>query len=304
MAIKFDPKLEEGIAYFEEMLKVMPDDRTTLEFLCVAYEQIGNAEKRRKALVALAGVLLKDGDAESAERIAERLMEYSEPDAQAAVLRIRASTGSMPSRPSAMATHHGADGMPEGAKQASSSEVRFALEAENQLLQNLVQHKVIDETTSKSVGAKLEELAAAHGDFLISALAVLEKENSALSETAAAYIADAAGAPPIPLDAFQVDRDTLLRLPESVVRVRGVLPFARLADTTLVVVLNPLDRELVRRVEAALDCPCRFYLASPRVVDELLERISAESAAAVDAEPERNDNPRGDRTMAEARGDA
>lgn len=291
MAIKFDPKLEEGIAYFEEMLKVMPDDRTTLEFLCVAYEQIGNAEKRRKALVALAGVLLKDGDAESAERIAERLMEYSEPDAQAAVLRIRASIGSMPSHPSAASAGQDAASAPAGATQASSSEVRFAIEAENQLLQNLVQHKVIDEATRNSVAAKMEELAAAHGDFLISALAVLEKENSALAETVAAYIADSAGAPPIPLEAFQVDRDMLLRLPESVVRVRGVLPFAKLSDTILVAVMNPLDRELVRRVESALDCPCRFYLASPRVVDELLDRLSAESTEADDTEPGKEDNP-------------
>ena len=33
---KFDARLKEGVAYFEQMLKVMPDDRTTLEFLAVA----------------------------------------------------------------------------------------------------------------------------------------------------------------------------------------------------------------------------------------------------------------------------
>ena len=32
---KFDAKLEEGVAYFEQMLAMMPDDRTTLEFLAV-----------------------------------------------------------------------------------------------------------------------------------------------------------------------------------------------------------------------------------------------------------------------------
>ena len=38
---KFDARLKEGVAYFEEMLRVMPDDRTTLEFLSVAYPQLG-----------------------------------------------------------------------------------------------------------------------------------------------------------------------------------------------------------------------------------------------------------------------
>ena len=39
-APKFDARLEEGVRYFEQMLQLMPDDRTTLEFLVVAYEQL------------------------------------------------------------------------------------------------------------------------------------------------------------------------------------------------------------------------------------------------------------------------
>ena len=62
---KFDARLKEGVAYFEEMLKVMPDDRTTLEFLAVVYPQLGEAEKAERALAALARVLLKEGDLES-----------------------------------------------------------------------------------------------------------------------------------------------------------------------------------------------------------------------------------------------
>ena len=44
---KFDARLKDGVAYFEEMLKVMPDDRTTLEFLAVVYPQLGEAEKAK-----------------------------------------------------------------------------------------------------------------------------------------------------------------------------------------------------------------------------------------------------------------
>ena len=64
--LKFDARLKEGVAYFEEMLKVMPDDRTTLEFLAVVYPQLGEAEKAERALAALARVLLKAGDLEGA----------------------------------------------------------------------------------------------------------------------------------------------------------------------------------------------------------------------------------------------
>ena len=83
-----DSKLAQGIAYFEQMLLVMPDDRQALEFLCVAYEQIGDTDKRRTALVALAGVLLKEGDIDSAERIGERLADYNTADVQEMLQKI------------------------------------------------------------------------------------------------------------------------------------------------------------------------------------------------------------------------
>ena len=82
---KFDPKLEEGIAYFEKMLQVMPDDRTTLEFLCVAYGQIGEPVKQRKALISLAGVLLKEKDLESLKSLMQRHLEDSKQSCLAAL---------------------------------------------------------------------------------------------------------------------------------------------------------------------------------------------------------------------------
>ena len=73
MAEQANTKLLEGIAYFEKMLKVMPGDRTTLEFLSVAYEQLGDAEKQRTALIQLAEALLREKDYDAAEAIGERL---------------------------------------------------------------------------------------------------------------------------------------------------------------------------------------------------------------------------------------
>ena len=59
---KFDARLEEGVKYFEQMLQLMPDDRITLEFLVVAYEQLKEPEKGRAAVISLAKLLIKQGD--------------------------------------------------------------------------------------------------------------------------------------------------------------------------------------------------------------------------------------------------
>ena len=59
---KFDARLAEGVAYFEQMLQLMPEDRVTLEFLVVAYEQLGRHEDGQKALVSLTKILIKEHD--------------------------------------------------------------------------------------------------------------------------------------------------------------------------------------------------------------------------------------------------
>jgi hypothetical protein len=114
--------------------------------------------------------------------------------------------------------------------------------------------------------------------FLVSALASLEKESGGLGEKAAVYMADAASAPPIPLQAFMPSAAIVRQLPEEIVRVRGAVPFGRLGDTLLVAVLNPLDAEFHAEVERLAGCPCRFFLAEPHTTEDFLEKFFAENA--------------------------
>ncbi len=277
-----DSKLAQGIAYFEQMLLVMPDDRQALEFLCVAYEQIGDTDKRRTALVALAGVLLKEGDIDSAERIGERLADYNTADVQEMLQKINRARH--PTLTSAALPEDATDASnPGGTVPTTGSSPRpapdenarrqTAIKAEVALVQNLAQARIIDETATGLALQRLTEYANASGLFLISALTILEKENSPLGEAAAAYVADTANAPPVPIENYNITDEFLHLLPEWLVRTRGVLPFGRLQDALLVASLNPLDPALRQEVEAAAHGPCIFYLAPPRAMDELLDRL-------------------------------
>ena len=91
-------------------------------------------------------------------------------------------------------------------------------------------------------------------------------------------MADAASAPPIPLQAFMPSATLVKQLPEEIVRVRGAVPFGRLGDTLLVAVLNPLDREFHAEVERLTGSPCRFFLAEPHTTEDFLEKFFAENA--------------------------
>ena len=70
---KFDARLAEGVAYFEQMLQLMPEDRVTLEFLVVAYEQLDRHEDAQKALVSLTKILIKEHDTAALEGLLPRL---------------------------------------------------------------------------------------------------------------------------------------------------------------------------------------------------------------------------------------
>ena len=281
---QFDPKLEEGIAYFEKMLQLTPDDRVTLQFLCVAYGQIGQPDKQRRALVSLAGVLLKEKDFEEANKLVEKLEIYTEPDARAAILRIRAAHRPSPTAEAAAKTEAAAP--TPGSK--TTTAVYMAIKAEKKLARHLAERKVIGETEADALQDRLTALADVPGCFLVSTLSEIEKENTATAEAAAASLADETGTPPIPLEAYNIDNDLAQTLPDSIVRVRGVLPFAKVGNTLLVATLNPFDDALKQQVESAAGAPCRFFLANPRTMETTLDRIFADEAL----NPQEGDAPR------------
>ena len=257
MAEQANTKLLEGIAYFEKMLKVMPGDRTTLEFLSVAYEQLGDAEKQRTALIQLAEALLREKDYDAADAIGERLSGFSEADAQDMARRIKSvrnpvqlkavvRPGARPVRVLARPASAGDAGSvpprPDGGV-VLAQVVMSAVKAEAALIRDLYAKNVVDASAAEVVQRHLGGLPEATRPFLVSALAILEKESGGMGEKAAVYMADAASAPPIPLQAFMPPASLVKQLPEEIVRVRGAVPFGRLGDTLLVAVLNPLDAE-------------------------------------------------------------
>lgn len=295
MAEQANQKLLEGVAYFEKMLKVMPGDRTTLEFLSVAYEQLGDVEKQRTALIQLAQTLLHEKDYDAADAIGERLAGFAEADAQEMVRRIKFVRNPVqlkavvrPGAGSARGAVRPADAVRPGGASGERAQsdggvslaqvVMSAVKAEAALIRDLYAKNVVDASAAEVVQRHLGGLPEATRPFLVSALAILEKESGGLGERAAVYMADAASAPPIPLPAFMPSAALVKQLPEEIVRVRGAVPFGRLGDTLLVAVLNPLDTEFHAEVERLAGCPCRFFLADPHTTEDFLDKFFAENA--------------------------
>ena len=261
-APKFDARLEEGVRYFEQMLQLMPDDRVTLVFLAVAYDQLGETEKGKKTVVSLANLLLKQGDLAAAKDLLPRLETIDTDEAKILVLKIRRLTAPGPEL------------VPETPKpltpaELAAEETQAAVDSEVALVELLWSNGVIaSEEDAMRLRDQIVSTPSSGGIFLVSALAILEKENSELCEKCLAFLADRFGTPPVPVAPFERNADILGRFPAETLRIRGVVPFARIGEVALVALINPADEKLRERLSEVMKC--RFYVTLPSAAEAWL----------------------------------
>ncbi|MCR5751362.1 MAG: hypothetical protein K6G91_05320 [Kiritimatiellae bacterium] len=255
---ELDDRLKKGVEYFEQMLKVMPDDRTSLEFLAVAYTQMEETAKAEKIIAELARVLLKEGDTESAEALLPRLEECTAPEAKVMALKVRATV----SPKAELVPETGGRGPTFGAQT-----LMMAVDSESTLAVHIGESSMVEYLHGLPDNGRV---------FLVSVLSALEKEKSEACERAIAKLADEFGDVPIPLDAYEPDRNLVSRLNKDLICRRGVIPFATLGKTALVATLSPHDTVLKETIAEALGCPVRFYLAEPRLVEAALLKLYPE----------------------------
>ena len=181
--VKFDARLAEGVAYFEQMLEIMPDDRTTLEFLVVAYDMLGQHEKGQKALVSLAELLVKEHDLEALKGLLPRLEASDYAPAKALFLKVSTLTAPTP------------DLTPERPKELTESEkteiaAQEAVQTEKMLLHFLKEAGILSDADYDLFSSHLVAPNVGGRVFLISALHILKNENASLYEKSVEYLAD------------------------------------------------------------------------------------------------------------------
>ena len=251
----FDAKLKEGVEYFEQMLKVMPDDRTTLEFLAVAYPQMGETAKAEAILADLARVLLKEGDVEHAAALLPRLEACEDPKAKLMAIRIRASAEPRPEL------------VPEkAADEPAPGEDLFAAARDSEV-------KLAEKLGEKEVAAQLMAMSDTGRISLVSTLYFLAKDHSDAFDATVAKLCEEYRETPVPLEIFTPDRKLAAKLGEDLVRLRGVVPFATLGKLALVAYLSPHDAELKAEVEKKLEMKAKFYLAMPDAIEKSVEAL-------------------------------
>ena len=281
-----DPKMIEAIDFFEKMLQTMPGDRTSLEFLSVAYEQTGQHEKRRDCLIRLADTLLSEKDYDNAQVIAGYLSAHSDyPPARAAVERVaeviqgqilqsqyhrevQGLGAGVPVAPGQTETPMASD---LGLEVHALS--RAASTAEMDLVWLWKEREFLPKELCMDVLHILTDRPVADTPMLISALALVDEQHPELTDKLMEAMQRASELPAIPLELFEVPPACVSLLASAFVHIRGVLPFAMLGNEVLVAVLNPLNPALQEETAVRVGRPCHFFLVHPRAWLKAAEKI-------------------------------
>ncbi len=283
-----DAKVIEAIAFFEQMLQTMPGDRTSLEFLAVAYEQTGQSEKRRDCLIKLTETLLNEKDYDNAQVIAGYLNAFSEyPPARDAIQKVAdvLQSDSLRGQFRGAGTGLGGTQEPEAPMFAPAFhdvglEVqalsRAASAAEMDLVWLWKERDFLPKEMCMDVLHVLTDRPVTHVPALISALALLDEQHPELTDSLMERMQRESGMPVIPVELFEVQPAAAAVLAPAYVHVRGVLPFAELGSDVLVAVLNPLSKALQDETAARAGRVCHFFMAHPKSWIQAAAKITLE----------------------------
>lgn len=266
-----EEQIWDAISAFEQILEALPEDRTSLETLSGAYEQIGDHARAKDYLVRLGEVLLKEMDYDAAVSLVDRLRTYSEYDSGINDLISRIERHGGPSSTEAETAKAASPSANEVSSDVSLS--KFSIAAEMSMAWNLMEAEELTQDEYALVVQDLTEMSSQREGGTISTLHVLEAHEGLELERIMVFLSRECDTPIISLDSFEFNMDTMLLLPREFMVERGALVFELLGSDALVAILNPYDPEIRKDVKTTLGRDCHFYLSVASQFDRHIEHL-------------------------------
>lgn len=268
--------LREAIAFFEQMLQTMPEDRVSLEVLAQAYEQAGEPERVRELLLRLASVVVREQDREAAEPLRARLQPLlDEPGVGQAVKRLENLLAAGPKATPQAGTAPGPEATAADALRlvTAPAERRAVMTQELDFAWLLHEQQQLTEDQYASVVADLTDLSTNAKPTTLSVLHLFHSRQFPHLDRLLAFTAERSGRPLLPIESFYPQSSAYGLLPIEYMLVKGVIPFETMGNDLLVAVLNPLSERLLKELETLTGQRCHFFLMQPAGFDLVLEKI-------------------------------
>jgi hypothetical protein len=150
---------------------------------------------------------------------------------------------------------------------------RAALSAEMDLVWMLKDREIVPREICEEIIRTLSDFPVTERPQLISALSLLDDQHPEWTDRVMYELQKMSKMPAIPLELFNCRDIMLAGLSSSYVVVRGVIPFAKMADEYLVGILNPLDKSIQKEVCSRFGTDCHFFLSHPRTCQAVLDSL-------------------------------
>ncbi|NQT92192.1 MAG: hypothetical protein HQ559_05475 [Lentisphaerae bacterium] len=255
-----ESQVMEAIIGFEQILEAIPNDRSSLEALAHAYNQLGDVAKSRDYLFRLADTVITEGDVQAARDISEQLSGSVEHDEQIAdLLRRINEVAGRETEEIVIPDDTGTD---------------FNIAEELSLAWTLLQAGQVSQEDYATIVQDLTEMCAGDHVATVSVMHVIEARGFRNLEKVLGYLASDCDAPIVTLSSFELQNAVVSLVPMDFMLRRGAMPFDALGNEILVAVMNPSDKQLRKDVAKVAGRKCHFYSCLPSDFDQALDKIT------------------------------
>jgi hypothetical protein len=277
-----------AISAFEQILEAMPNDRTWIETLAHAYEQIGDLTRAKDYLIRLADVMVGDPDRDAVQVVFDKLQPFvaEDPAAQAAADSLQETLAASPEPVAVSAPQESATAIPADLSPAGEMGGGFNIANELSFAWNLLQGNELSQEDYSSVVQDLTDMSGTDAAVTVSVLHVLNDRGMKNVNKIMVSVAKDCSTPIISLMGFDVRPEAFSLLPMEFMVKRGVIVYELFGQDALVTIMNPYDKQLMKDVEGRVGRKCHFYLTAPAEFDSMIEKISGWSADSASADDE------------------
>jgi hypothetical protein len=256
-------ELQQTAAMLEQILEVMPDDFFTLRSL---YETFLKLEQPEKAFDCLKKLDDSARVTQKPEMISFVLSQYASivdemPDVQKRMDRLHELQ-----LVSELLTDTAVSAKPRSGRNTG-------IDSEMALAWDLFQDEQLTQEEYSNVLHDLTEMSSRDVSVPVTVLHILHDRNFSRFERLMTHLCQKSRVPIMALSQFDEREELREVLPLDFISRHGALPFARVGDDLLLAVLNPMDKELLRRAGELAGHPCHAYLVSPQEYDQRLAQI-------------------------------
>jgi hypothetical protein len=156
----------------------------------------------------------------------------------------------------------------------SHNRLAFDLRGELELAWFLLQSNLItQEQYESAIGGLTESRMNTSAEASLSLLQEIRSMDRIDMEKIIDHLSAETGTPYVEISRCHISEDVAQLVPLDQCRRLGILPFGRVGKEIMVVVLNPVDKDMRRRLAAWLDAKVHFFMTSPDEFQGALDAV-------------------------------